>query len=183
MVKRGHCPKLRVLMTHGHHLKMKIMKLEENMGKMKSSPTQEEEASLLEDWPSVQEEVANRQKTNTKSDKVAMPEMLKRLTTKWSGTAYFEVFKLCVKFIDCHEVGNEIAYTLLGWMLVHKEDRLVQETMHMVDGLDKLWESAEMAKEYEQMLEVLNALVVIWYQEHDQLEEGGSSEEMEEGDG
>ena len=42
--------------------------------------------------------------------------------------------------------GNDIAYTLLGWMLVHKEDRLVQETMHMVDSLDKLWKDGEMPK-------------------------------------
>ena len=148
---------------------------------------QEEEASLMEDWSSLQEEVSSWQETNTEPDKVALAEMLRRLTRKWSGTAYLEVVKLCVKFIDWHEVGNDIAYTLLGWMLVHKEDRLVQETMHMVDGLDKLWESGEMAREYEQMLtesvKVLTALVVTWYQEHDQLDEGGSPTEMEEGDG
>ena len=63
-----------------------------------------------------------------------------------------EIVKLCVKLLDCQESGNDIAYTLLGWMLVHKEDRMVQETMHMVDGLDKLWESGEMPKEYEHML-------------------------------
>ena len=53
----------------------------------------------------------------------------------------------------------------------HPEDSLVQETMHMVDGLGKLWESGEMPGEYEQMLtesvEILTATVVIWYQEHD----------------
>ena len=58
-----------------------------------------------------------------------------------------EVAKLCVKFLDWQESGNDIAYTLLGWMLVHKQDRLVQETMHILDSLDKLWESGEMPKE------------------------------------
>ena len=148
---------------------------------------EEEEASLLEDGPRLQEEIANCQETKTKPDKIAIAEMLKGLTIKWSGTAYLEVVKLCVKFIDWHEVGNDIAYTLLGWMLAHDEDILVQETMHIIDGLDKLWESGEMAREYEEMLtesvEVLTALVVIWYQEHDQLDEGGSSAEMEEGEG
>ena len=148
---------------------------------------QEEEASLLEDGTRLQEEFANCHEMKTKPDKVAIAEMLKRLTVKWSGTAYLEVVKLCVKFIDWHEVGNDIAYTLLGWMLAHDEDILVQETMHIVDGLDKLWESGEMAREYEEMLtesvEVLTALVVIWYQEHDQLDEEGSATEMAEGKG
>ena len=69
-------------------------------------------------------------------------------------------------------------------MLVQMEDRLVQETMHMVDGLDKLWESGEMPKEYEHMLkesvEVLTAIVVIWYQEQDQLEQEMESSHLEE---
>ena len=54
----------------------------------------------------------------------------------------------------------------------------------MVDGLDKLWESGEMPKEYEHMLkesvEVLTAIVVIWYQEHDQLEQEMESSHLEE---
>ena len=129
----------------------------------------------MADWTSHQEEVSYRQEEQTKPDKIAIAEMLRRLTRKWSGTAYLEVAKLCVKFLDWQESGNDIAYTLLGWMLVHKEDRLVQETMHMVDGLDKLWESGEMPKEYEHMLkesvEVLTAIVVLWYQEQDQQEQ------------
>ena len=79
-----------------------------------------------------------------------------------------------------HEVGNDIAYTLLGWMLAYDEDILVQETMHIIDGLDKLWESGEMARKYEEMLtesvEVLTALVVIWYQEPRELLERESSQ-------
>ena len=71
-------------------------------------------------------------------------------------------------------------------MLVHKEDRLVQETMHMVDSLDKLWKDGEMPKKYEHMLaesvEVLTAIVVIWYQEHGQIEtEQDEPEEIWEG--
>ena len=144
----------------------------------------EEEASLVEDWTILQEEVSSRLETNTKPDKKAIAEMLDRLTAKWSGSCYMEIVERCRRFLTWHDAGNDIAYTLLGWLLIHTEDRLVQETMHMVDGLDDLWKSGEMPVEYEEMLtesvEILTALVVIWYQKHDQLEVDGSSTRMEE---
>ena len=98
------------------------------------SSLEEEESSLMEDWTSLQVEVFNLLDYKTKPDKIEIAEMFRRLTRKWSGTPYWEIVKLCVKFLDWQEYGNDIAYTLLGW---------VQETMHMVDGLDKLWEDGE----------------------------------------
>ena len=78
------------------------------------SSIEEEESSLMEDWTSSQEEISNRQEEQRKPDKVAVAEMLRRLTRKWSGTAYLEVVKLGVKFLDWQDYGNDIAYTLLG---------------------------------------------------------------------
>ena len=76
------------------------------------SSIEEEESSLMEDWISQQVKVFNCLEDKTKPDKPAIAEVLKRLAIKWSGTPYLEIVKLCVKFLDWEDHGNDIAYTL-----------------------------------------------------------------------